>query len=90
MNVIRHEPTRYQPFGRINWLYGNLNRLFGTGFTGLRNTDAGRDWLPSADIQEKDQRYVVHADLPGLAPKTLNHVGRQGFDDSGHADSPER
>ena len=65
MNAIRYEPTRYRPFGRINWLYGDLNRLFGAGFAGLRNADTVSDWLPSADIQEEDQRYVVHADLPG-------------------------
>ncbi len=71
MNAIRYEPTRYRPFGRINWLYGDLNRLFGAGFAGLRNADTVSDWLPSADIQEEDQRYVVHADLPGVAPEDI-------------------
>ena len=71
MNAIRYEPTRYRPFGRINWLYGDLNRLFGAGFAGLRNADTVSDWLPSADIQEEDQRYVVHADLPGVPPEDI-------------------
>ena len=71
MNAIRYEPTRYRPFSRINWLYGDLNRLFGAGFAGLRSADTVSDWLPSTDTQEKDQRYVVHAYLPGVAPKDI-------------------
>ena len=71
MNVIRYETTRHQPLGRINWLYGDLNRLFGMDFAGLRNAETVSDWLPSADIQEEDQRYVIHADLPGAAPEDI-------------------
>ena len=73
MNVIRYEPTRYRPVGRINRLHGDLNRLFGAGFfAGLRDAEnTVSDWLPSVDIQEEDQRYVVHADLPGVPPEDI-------------------
>lgn len=71
MNVIRYETTRHQPFGRINWLYRDLNRLFGMDFAGLRNAETVSDWLPSADIQEENQRYVIHADFPGVAPEDI-------------------
>ncbi len=66
MNVIRYTPTRYRPFSRSQ-------RLFGAGFVaGLSaDADSASDRLPSVDIQEQDQRYVVHADLPGVAPEDI-------------------
>ena len=66
MNVIRYTPTRYRPFSRSQ-------RLFGAGFVaGLPgDEDRASGWLPSVDIQEEDQRYVVHADLPGVAPEDI-------------------
>ncbi len=80
MNVIRYEPTRHRPFGRINRLHEDLDRLFGTGFfAGAQDAeDTVSDWLPSVDIQEEDQRYVVHADLPGMAPEDIEVTMEDG------------
>lgn len=66
MSIIRYEPTRYRPVGQFD-------RLFGTGFVpGFPDDEESvSDWLPSVDIQEEDQRYVVHADLPGVAPEDI-------------------
>ena len=66
MSVIRYEPTRYRPFS-------GFDRLFGTGFVpGFpADEDSVSDWVPSVDIQEEDQRYVVQADLPGVAPEDI-------------------
>jgi HSP20 family protein len=36
------------------------------------DTYLGRNWAPAVDIQEKDDRYVVQADLPGMSKKDIH------------------
>ena len=69
MNLIRYEPP-YRPFGRVNRLHGNLDRLFRLGIPD--QGESVSEWLPSIDINEDEQRFVVHADLPGVDPKDID------------------
>ena len=65
---------RYQPasrFGGLSQLHNEINRLFDTmgGYDG-EGTPAS-DWIPAVDVIEEDQRYVVHADVPGVDPENI-------------------
>ncbi len=31
----------------------------------------GGDWTPAIDIKEEDNRYVLHADIPGVEPEKI-------------------
>lgn len=31
----------------------------------------GGDWVPAVDIKEEDDRYVIHADIPGVEPEKI-------------------
>ena len=66
MNLVR-----YQPWSVFNQLHQELNRLFdtdgdlsvGTGSSAL----VAPQWAPAVDIKEEANRYVIYADLPGVA-----------------------
>jgi len=32
---------------------------------------ATSDWVPAVDIREEGQRYVIHADVPGVKPEDI-------------------
>ena len=73
MNVARYEP-RYRPFGLLNRLLQeeNLANLYD------REPDAVTDWLPAVDIREEDDRYILTADLPGVAPENIDVTMEDG------------
>lgn len=63
MNMIR-----YQPWGAFDL----MDRLLAG--QGIRYTDpaaAGADWVPSVDVKEEAERFVIHADVPGVDPKDI-------------------
>jgi HSP20 family protein len=31
----------------------------------------GSDWMPAVDIREEDDRFVLHADIPGVKPEDI-------------------
>ena len=66
--------VRYEPWGLLNQLHGEIDRLFDTrlGKYGEENAQlATSDWVPAVDIKEEADRYVIHADVPGVNPKDI-------------------
>jgi len=63
---------RYQPWGA----YDLMDRLL-AGHDGQLAQDSataarpGIAWTPSVDIQEEAERFVIHADIPGVEPKDI-------------------
>lgn len=57
--------VQYQP-GRLS-IFDGLDNIFDSYFAGpiLRNS------APAVDIREEDDRYIVQAELPGVAEKEL-------------------
>lgn len=68
---------RYQPMNTLSRLQQDLDRLMSTGDpTGLwgengTSTWMDSDWTPSVDISEKEDRFLIHADVPGVDPKDI-------------------
>ena len=63
MNVIR-----YQPWGA----FGLVDRLLaGQGIRYAAGTDTAADWVPSVDVKEEAERFLIHADVPGVDPKDI-------------------
>lgn len=52
------------PLDLMSVLHRDVDRLF--------NGDAGRSFVPSVDIREEAQRFVVEADLPGVDAKAID------------------
>src|SRR6185312_12603093 len=53
---------RYQPW--------NAFELMDRVLAG-QNSHAAADWVPSVDIKEEAERFVIHADVPGVDPKDI-------------------
>jgi HSP20 family protein len=68
MTIVRWEPLR-----ELSTLQSEMNRLFNTVFdaphangNGNGNGNGGRRWIPSMDLVETQDDYVLRADLPGV------------------------
>ncbi len=69
MNMIR-----YEPWSLFNQLSRDWNQMFDTRPT---NTDeqgnlVASDWVPAVDIKEEDERFVIHAEVPGVDPDSID------------------
>ena len=59
---------RYQPWGSFDL----VDRLMaGHHSRRAANTDAATEWAPAVDIKEEAERFVIHADVPGVDPKDI-------------------
>lgn len=56
--------TRYEPFGLLTQLQRELARAEGSTATA--------EWSPSVDIKEEPDRFVIHADVPGVDPQDID------------------
>ena len=58
--------TRYEPWGWLNQLQGELERapIWGPS----EGPVATAAWAPAVDIKEEKDKFVLHADLPGVRP----------------------
>jgi HSP20 family protein len=61
MHVIRYQP--WNPMDQF------VNRLLDG--QGIRHQGAAADWTPSMDIKEETERFLIHADVPGVDPKDI-------------------
>jgi HSP20 family protein len=62
----------WQPVGELNTIQNEMNRLFDTFFDAAPRRSANaavppRRWIPSMDLIETEDRFVLRADLPGLS-----------------------
>ena len=66
--------VRYEPWGLLNQLHGEIDRLFDTRM-GRYGEDSNQlatsDWVPAVDIKEEPDRYVIDVDVPGVDPKAI-------------------
>ncbi|MGH8397889.1 MAG: Hsp20/alpha crystallin family protein [Gammaproteobacteria bacterium] len=71
--------TRYEPWGLMNQLHNEMNRLYrlDPGVDGDANVSA-TDWVPAVDIKEEPNRFVIHADVPGVDTKDIEITMEDG------------
>lgn len=66
MNVVRYEPWN---------LLSQLDQLFAPPRRHVDKAAGTRaatgDWTPAVDIKEETERFVIHADIPGVDPKDI-------------------
>ncbi len=61
--------TRYEPWGAMNQLQNEIDRLFNHRLGRMRDSDESvTDWSPAVDIAETDDKFVLRADVPGIDP----------------------
>jgi HSP20 family protein len=60
---------RYEPWGLLNQLQRELS-LSQDNKTG-EGSVATAEWAPAVDIKEEANRFVIHADIPGVKPEDI-------------------
>ncbi|TCO76008.1 heat shock protein Hsp20 [Plasticicumulans lactativorans] len=72
--------TRYDPMSRFTQLQKELERLFDPRALGNEDSSsvATCDWIPAVDIREEANRFVIHADIPGVDPKDIDITMENG------------
>jgi HSP20 family protein len=75
--------TRYEPWTLMNRLHSDINRMFDhrLGLGGYDGDDSvvTTDWIPAVDIKEEPDRFVMHADVPGVDPKDIEVTMESGI-----------
>jgi HSP20 family protein len=68
--------VRYEPFRLLNRFHPDINRFFDD--TVSNGAAASTGWLPSVDVREEENRFLVHVDLPGVDKKDIEIVAEKG------------
>ena len=78
MALMRYQPAGNR-FGGLSQLHNEINRLFDTlGGYDEEGTPA-TDWTPAVDVIEEEDRYLLHADVPGVDPNDIEITLENGL-----------
>ena len=62
--------VNYEPWRGVSQLQNEVNRLFGS-WSNSDSSGAVADWVPSVDINEFENSFQLHVDLPGVDPNEV-------------------
>jgi len=73
--------TIYEPLTTLRRLQDEMNRAFGSALTTPEDgsTSAVSHWVPAVDVHEEAERYVILADVPGVAPDAIDITLENGI-----------
>jgi HSP20 family protein len=63
--------TRFEPWGLVDMLHRDLDRLAARHIPAGDSDAAVTDWIPAVDIIEENDRFVLRADVPGVDPTDI-------------------
>jgi HSP20 family protein len=65
--------TAYEPWNILNQFRNELDQVFGHQTRPVNGDSAiaTSNWVPSVDIKEEKQGFLIEADIPGVAPKDI-------------------
>ena len=70
MNLVR-----WNPYGEMTAMKNRINRMFSEPYWLTRRMDDDTDmgmWNPAVDLYEKDDHFVIKAELPGVDKKNIS------------------
>ena len=71
--------ARYEPWDVLNQLHRQINRAFDSqSAANGPDSSATADWIPSADIAEYKDRWVLKFDVPGVSTNAIEITLEQG------------
>jgi len=76
MNVTRYN----SPWGLMDRLHRDVDRLVSARLLADHDEEGAElgNWVPAVDIKEEDGRFLIHADLPGVAADDLEITMEDG------------
>jgi len=71
---------RYQPWHVMQRFHRQIDQVLGDSSTanGDGDSNGAVAWVPSVDVHEEADKFVVRADLPGVEPKGINVTAENG------------
>ena len=71
---------RYQPWHVMQRFHRQIDQLLGdsSAVPTTGDSDGAVTWVPSVDVHEEADKFVVRADLPGVEPKGINITAENG------------
>lgn len=69
---------RYEPWGVVARLQRHFDQAFAESAESAGNGESHAAWIPSVDIHQEADKFVVRADLPGVEPKDINVTAENG------------
>jgi HSP20 family protein len=64
--------TRFEPWSIADLMNRDLNRFATRQFVRSGADQPVADWVPAVDIIEEKERFVLRADVPGVAPTDID------------------
>lgn len=61
-----HRPTRTM-FSELEKFFEPLQSTYSVG----KNDIFASDWVPAVDIEDKNDKFIIHADIPGVSAKDI-------------------
>ena len=69
----------YQPWSLMDRWHREIDELFnGNSDASQPAVTSSAAWSPSVDLQEENDRFVLRADVPGVAPKDIEVFAEDG------------
>jgi HSP20 family protein len=69
-------PERWEPLSELEQMTQRMRRMLDESFGGFGLSSprlmAGTSWSPMVDIEERDDAYVIEAELPGVKRQDVN------------------
>ena len=64
----------YEPWNMLNQFRNEIDQVFGRGNHSVHEDSAiaTSSWVPSVDIKEETQHFLIEADIPGVEPKDID------------------
>ena len=69
---------RYQPWTGLSHLHNEIDQLFRSNLGQDENSQVAA-WTPAVDVSEEDDRFVIHADVPGVDPQDIDVTMEKGL-----------
>lgn len=63
--------TRFEPWSIVDLLHRDLDRIALRRFGNEDGENPVANWVPAVDIVEENDRFVLHADVPGVNPEDI-------------------
>jgi HSP20 family protein len=71
--------VHYQPYTLMNRLHREIDQIFGDSFAApAASGETSVAWVPSVDVHEEPERFLVHADLPGVDARDIHVTTEDG------------
>jgi HSP20 family protein len=77
---------RREPFGQLSNFERDIDRWFGADWFGLDaryesifNDFMETNWTPAIDLKEKDGKYIITAELPGMKKEDIHVELKDGY-----------